>query len=191
MAKLQNNPHPSLKFEKIRNLKKEHSEPSCLHSLCFTSAASAAFTAFAAFSLVPSLPSQLSLRYHYLHNFCFASAAFTTIAAFGSLTVSGILPVADFGWMMCIGIVVSFVTTYLFFPSALLLMPNTEPASNLGQSNALVRGMGDFVRWREFLQRAEREAVERIEWVEFYAWPQIDLGLAVFAPLRQKLNSHP
>ena len=31
--------------------------------------------------------------------------ALTTMAAFGSLTVSSIVPVEDFGWMMCIGLV--------------------------------------------------------------------------------------
>ena len=44
---------------------------------------------------------------------CFYTAI-TTIAAFGSLTVSGILPVEYFGWMMCIGIVVSFLVTFTF-----------------------------------------------------------------------------
>ncbi|NKB97124.1 MAG: MMPL family transporter [Pseudomonadales bacterium] len=74
--------------------------------------------------------------------------ALTTIAAFGSLTVSGILPVEDFGWMMCTGIVVAFVTTYMIFPALLLLSDRIIGASNLGQTNDLLRGVGEFVRWR-------------------------------------------
>ena len=74
--------------------------------------------------------------------------ALTTIAAFGSLTVSGILPVEDFGWMMCIGIVVAFIATYTLFPSLLLVSGEIPAGSNLGRPNNFVRALGDFVRWR-------------------------------------------
>ncbi|MCW8962535.1 MAG: MMPL family transporter [Gammaproteobacteria bacterium] len=46
--------------------------------------------------------------------------ALTTILAFMSLTVSGIKPVIDFGWMMTIGLSVTFLTTFLLFPSILV-----------------------------------------------------------------------
>ena len=49
--------------------------------------------------------------------------AVTTIVAFGSLLVSGIRPVIDFGWMMVIGIVVSFLLAFTLFPAALMLLP--------------------------------------------------------------------
>lgn len=78
---------------------------------------------------------------------CFYTAL-TTIAAFGSLTVSGILPVEDFGWMMCIGILISLVVTFTLFPAALLLMPKGEAASNLADSNAFIRWLGTLCRWR-------------------------------------------
>jgi predicted RND superfamily exporter protein len=49
--------------------------------------------------------------------------AVTTMVAFGSLLVSGIRPVIDFGWMMVIGIAISFVLAFTLFPAALILMP--------------------------------------------------------------------
>ena len=57
--------------------------------------------------------------------------ALTTILAFMSLTVSGIKPVIDFGWMMTIGLSVTFLTTFLLFPSILVqlkrsVVPPTE-----------------------------------------------------------------
>ncbi|MEM7080636.1 MAG: MMPL family transporter [Pseudomonadota bacterium] len=78
---------------------------------------------------------------------CFYTAL-TTIAAFGSLTVSGILPVEYFGWMMCLGIVVSFVVTYTLFPAVLLLLPKGRPAANLAVTNNFIRAVGEFARWR-------------------------------------------
>jgi len=52
--------------------------------------------------------------------------ALTTIMAFSSLVVSGIKPVIDFGWMMTIGLTVTFVTTFLLFPALLVLMKKPE-----------------------------------------------------------------
>jgi predicted RND superfamily exporter protein len=46
--------------------------------------------------------------------------ALTTILAFMSLTVSGIKPVIDFGWMMTIGLSVTFLTSFLLFPAILV-----------------------------------------------------------------------
>lgn len=43
--------------------------------------------------------------------------ALTTILAFGSLVLSSIKPVIDFGWMMSLGLVVTFLTSFLFFPA--------------------------------------------------------------------------
>lgn len=51
--------------------------------------------------------------------------ALTTIIAFSSLVVSGIKPVIDFGWMMTLGLTVTFLTSFLLFPSALMLIPRT------------------------------------------------------------------
>ncbi|MEE8233591.1 MAG: MMPL family transporter, partial [Gammaproteobacteria bacterium] len=56
--------------------------------------------------------------------------ALTTIMAFSSLVVSGIKPVIDFGWMMTIGLTVTFVTTFLLFPALLVLMKKPELEQN-------------------------------------------------------------
>ena len=52
--------------------------------------------------------------------------ALTTIMAFSSLVVSGIKPVIDFGWMMTIGLVVTFLTSFILFPSLLMLLPKSS-----------------------------------------------------------------
>ena len=56
--------------------------------------------------------------------------ALTTICAFTSLVFSGIKPVIDFGWMMTIGLSVTFLTSFILFPSILLLLKKKEGAFN-------------------------------------------------------------
>ncbi|MBU0483860.1 MAG: MMPL family transporter [Proteobacteria bacterium] len=46
----------------------------------------------------------------------------TTAVAFGSLLVSGIRPVIDFGMMMAMGLVVSFVLAFVLFPASVVLL---------------------------------------------------------------------
>ncbi len=48
--------------------------------------------------------------------------ALTTMMGFGSLVVSGIRPVIDFGWMMTLGLCVTFLTSFLLFPSILIML---------------------------------------------------------------------
>jgi hypothetical protein len=60
---------------------------------------------------------------------CFFTAL-TTILAFSSLVVSGIKPVIDFGWMMTIGLAVTFLTTFILFPAILILLPKTSERVN-------------------------------------------------------------
>ena len=52
---------------------------------------------------------------------CFYTAI-TTIVAFTSLVVSGIRPVIDFGWIMTVGIALTFILSFIFFPALLVLM---------------------------------------------------------------------
>lgn len=59
---------------------------------------------------------------------CFYTAL-TTIMAFGSLVISGIKPVIDFGWMMTIGLSVTFLTSFILFPALLVLM--SKPSERL------------------------------------------------------------
>ena len=46
----------------------------------------------------------------------------TTICAFLSLVFSGIKPIIDFGWMMTLGLIVSFLVTFLLLPSLISLL---------------------------------------------------------------------
>lgn len=56
--------------------------------------------------------------------------ALTTMVAFASLLVSGIRPVIDFGWIMCLGILVAVITTFTLFPSLSMLMKPREVRAN-------------------------------------------------------------
>lgn len=60
---------------------------------------------------------------------CFYTAL-TTIMAFSSLVVSGIKPVIDFGWMMTIGLTVTFLTSFILFPALLVLLAKTSERVN-------------------------------------------------------------
>lgn len=59
---------------------------------------------------------------------CFYTAL-TTIVAFISLLISGIRPVIDFGWIMTIGIVLGFITTFIIFPSFIQLLKKDSHTS--------------------------------------------------------------
>ena len=54
----------------------------------------------------------------------------TTIIAFSSLVFSGIKPVIDFGWMMTIGLFVTFATSFLLFPAILVLLKKSGSIVN-------------------------------------------------------------
>ena len=64
--------------------------------------------------------------------------ALTTILAFGSMLSSGIGPIIDFGWMMCLGIVIALMLTYFFFPSVLLLFGPIKSSKHSYRTIALV-----------------------------------------------------
>lgn len=66
--------------------------------------------------------------------------ALTTIVAFASLIVSGIRPVIDFGWIMCLGIVVALVTTFTLFPALAVLMKPSKVKSNRDVISKVVLG---------------------------------------------------
>lgn len=48
----------------------------------------------------------------------------TTITAFASLTFSGIKPIIDLGWIMCLAMVVAFIVNYTFFPAMVRVLPS-------------------------------------------------------------------
>lgn len=72
----------------------------------------------------------------------------TTMAAFGSLTASQIVPVEDFGWMMCIGIAIGFFVSFSFFPAVLLLLPIPRGGGMPIRDLALTRVLSELARWR-------------------------------------------
>lgn len=63
--------------------------------------------------------------------------ALTTLLAFGSMLGSGIVPIVDFGWMMCLGIIIALFMTYLLFPAILLLIGSSQPSATINQKIAL------------------------------------------------------
>ena len=67
--------------------------------------------------------------------------ALTTICAFTSLVFSGIKPVIDFGWMMTIGLSVTFLTSFTLFPSVLLLLEKKESSFNEEVKSHLTGGL--------------------------------------------------
>lgn len=70
--------------------------------------------------------------------------AVTTMVAFGSLITSDIKPVADFGWIMCLGILISFFVSYSFFLCILLLLPKGHSATTLHHNPALTGYLADW-----------------------------------------------
>ncbi|MEZ5560715.1 MAG: MMPL family transporter [Pseudomonadales bacterium] len=72
----------------------------------------------------------------------------TTMAAFASLMAARIVPVEDFGWMMCLGIGVGFVVTFTFFPAVLMLLGPGRPAAVTGEELSLTRVMSQLARWQ-------------------------------------------
>ncbi len=74
--------------------------------------------------------------------------AITTMVAFGSLLVSGIRPVIDFGWMMVIGITVSFVLAFTLFPAALMLLPRLDTQIKNDVTGKVTASIADFIQHR-------------------------------------------
>ncbi len=71
--------------------------------------------------------------------------AVTTMVAFGSLLVSGIRPVIDFGWMMVIGISISFILAFTLFPAALILMRRLNHESSAGFTTGVIGSLANFI----------------------------------------------
>ncbi len=72
-------------------------------------------------------------------NPCFFMA-FTTAIGFASLIVSNIRPIIDFGWMMTVGLIFSFIISFILLPACLMLLPTYQAK----QKNDLTRHITDF-----------------------------------------------
>ncbi|MCP5202126.1 MAG: MMPL family transporter [Gammaproteobacteria bacterium] len=71
-------------------------------------------------------------------------SAFTTVIAFSSFIICDIKPVIDFGWMMAMGLTVAFVSSFLLFPSILLLSEKRPLKRSEGESYAFTAALGRF-----------------------------------------------
>ncbi len=76
--------------------------------------------------------------------------ALTTMAAFGSLTVSNIVPVEDFGWMMCLGVALALLTAFTAFPAVLMLLAAKDKATPKTPEAAFIRMLSQVARERAF-----------------------------------------
>ena len=70
--------------------------------------------------------------------------ALTTIVAFASLILSDIKPVMDFGYMMTLGLIVSFVTSFFLFPSILCLLKKNNENMSKTTSFTFTRFLADI-----------------------------------------------
>jgi len=71
----------------------------------------------------------------------------TTICAFLSLVLSGIKPIIDFGWMMTLGLIVSFLVTFLLLPSLInLLSSENEIGLKDTERSLITSALGSFVK---------------------------------------------
>lgn len=80
--------------------------------------------------------------------------ALTTILAFGSLVLSSIKPVIDFGWMMSLGLVVTFLVSFLFFPAA---------AAVLGSPKTTVQSLPTGLRTMAVLSKISADHGRAVE----------------------------
>ncbi len=67
----------------------------------------------------------------------------TTVAAFGSLTVSAIRPVMDFGMMMSLGLLASYLISFVLLPAGAVLL-SRERGENPGGAPPLTCGFAEF-----------------------------------------------
>ena len=71
----------------------------------------------------------------------------TTICAFLSLIFSGIKPIIDFGWMMTLGLIVSFLVTFLLLPSLIsILATQNEIGLKDTEKSLITSALGSFTK---------------------------------------------
>ena len=62
---------------------------------------------------------------------------FTTVFAFLSLIFSGIKPIIDFGWMMTLGLITSFIITFTLLPTLLNFVPTKNMSIKKEQNSKI------------------------------------------------------
>ena len=79
-------------------------------------------------------------------------AVLTTICAFLSLVLSNIKPIIDFGWMMTLGLIASFLVTFLLLPSLIsLLASENEVSLKDKEKSFILSSLGSFTKKNEIL----------------------------------------
>ena len=73
--------------------------------------------------------------------------ALTTICAFLSLVLSDIKPIIDFGWMMTLGLLVSFLVTFLLLPSLISILASQDEIGLRDTEKSLITSaLGSFTK---------------------------------------------
>ena len=76
----------------------------------------------------------------------------TTICAFLSLIFSDIKPVIDFGWMMTLGLITSFIVTFTLLPTLLNLLPTEKTDVKEQQNSIITNYLGKFsIKYKPFI----------------------------------------
>ena len=68
----------------------------------------------------------------------------TTIFAFLSLIFSEIKPIIDFGWMMTLGLIVSFIVTFSLLPTLINFVSDTKVSANENKNSTFTNLLGKF-----------------------------------------------
>ena len=79
----------------------------------------------------------------------------TTIIAFLSLIFSEIKPIIDFGWMMTLGLITSFIITFTLLPSLINFVPKENISLNEYKESSITSFFEKYLRLikKLFLQR--------------------------------------
>ena len=76
----------------------------------------------------------------------------TTICAFLSLVFSGIKPIIDFGWMMTLGLLVSFLVTFLLLPALISILSSDQEVNLRDTEKSLITSsLSSFVKNNEII----------------------------------------
>ncbi len=73
----------------------------------------------------------------------------TTIVGFSSLLLCNLKPVRTFGWMMSVGLIISLLLTFIFFPAQVMLLKKSAPMKNRESFFAFLTKVPKIIASRE------------------------------------------
>ena len=96
--------------------------------------------------LSPKIPDQTEAVYEMAKQMVWPClyTALTTIVAFASLILSDIKPVIDFGYMMTFGLIVTFITSFILFPSILVLLEKEDNEVSNSRAFGFTKKLADI-----------------------------------------------